>query len=105
MRASVKNKYPKASDPIGMAWYRPEQWTLLREISVDREKMSETWSEWEATASAKLAELRERGVDIRKVDVDVRELQAWCERRHRPIDGAARSEFVVEQLRRRAMVR
>jgi hypothetical protein len=78
---------------------------LLREISVDREKMSETWSEWEATASAKLAELRERGLDIRKVDVDVRELQAWCERGHRPIDGAARSEFVVEQLRRRAMVR
>lgn len=105
MRASVKNKYKKMSDPVGLAWYGPDQWALLREVSVDREKMSEKWSEWEAAASAKVAELRERCLDILKVDVDVRELQAWCERRQRPVDGAGRSEFVAEQARRRAMVR
>ena len=102
MGASLKNKHTKPMNPIGVAWYRPEQWALLREVSVDREKISETWSDWEATASQRLAELRPRGLDVQKVDVDVRELLTWCERRQRPVDGAARSEFVAEQMRLRA---
>jgi hypothetical protein len=102
MSASLKNKYKNTSETIGVAWYRPEQWALLRQVSTNREKLSETWSEWEATASARLTELRARGLEIRKVDVDVRELQAWCESRRRPIDGSARSEYVADHLRRHA---
>jgi hypothetical protein len=100
MSEHVKNKHKKPVDPVGIAWYRPEQWALLREVSTDRDKISEIWSEWEATASQKLAELRELGLDIRKVDVDVDELRAWCEQRQRSVDAGARSEYVAEKLRR-----
>ena len=83
-----------------MAWYRPEQWALLREVAADRDNISETWSEWEATALRSFAVLRARGLNIRKVDVNVREIQEWCERHQRPIDGAARAEFVRDKLGR-----
>lgn len=101
MSAIVKREHKKPADPIGIGWYRPEQWALLREVSVDRDKIAETWAEWEATASQKLAELRERGLDIRKVDVGVHELRAWCDERKRSVDAAARSEYVADQMRLR----
>lgn len=31
---------------MGIAWYRPEQWPRLREVSADIEGLEETHAEW-----------------------------------------------------------
>ncbi len=84
---------------LGIAWYRREQWNRLLEISADREKMEDTYEEWEANAEKGLQMAARPGVVFRKVDIDVEELVEWCRSQRRPVDGAARAIFTAEKLK------
>ncbi|MHB8791147.1 MAG: hypothetical protein ACYDBT_14865 [Desulfobulbaceae bacterium] len=33
-----------------VAWYKPDQWRRLREISEDRDRLEETYGEWQILA-------------------------------------------------------
>lgn len=83
----------------GLAWYKPEQWALLRAESVDSDDLEETYGEWLEFAKRYLSEIWESGIDIFKVEVDVEEMVAWCKSRNRPLDGEARVEFVALKLK------
>jgi hypothetical protein len=83
----------------GLAWYKPEQWALLRAESVDSDDLEETYGEWLEFAKWYLCDVWESGIDIFKVDVDVEEMVAWCKCRNRPLDGEARVEFVALKLK------
>jgi len=82
----------------GIAWYRREEYGLLRTLASDADSMAATYDEWLAAGTKLIAELEKQGIVARKVDVEVRELAAWCERQGRPLDGAARSEFVTHKV-------
>ena len=84
---------------LGVAWYRREQWNRLLEISTDRDKIGNTYEEWEANAEKGLRMAARPGVVLRKVDIDVEELLKWCRSQGRPVDGAARSIFTAEKLK------
>lgn len=83
---------------VGVAWYRPEQYGLLLALSTDSDKMEKTYDDWHRGVTKLMQDLQQRGVSARKIDVDVRELSAWCEQRGRSLDGAARAEFATEKL-------
>lgn len=85
---------------IGIAWYRPEQWTMLRALASDPEVLEKTYAEWLIFATKKIEELRKRGLLVRKIDVDVQELAAWCQSRDRVLNGEARAKFVTEKMLR-----
>ena len=85
----------------GYAWYRPEQWELLRAVSADRDKLEETHEEWAANAEEALQGMREAGIRAEKVDVDVEELQEWCKAHDLQVDGKARARYAAEKLRQR----
>ncbi len=36
---------------VGMAWYRREQWPMLRAVSADADKLEESYDEWVEYAS------------------------------------------------------
>lgn len=91
---------PNPEFVTGVAWYREEQWPLLLALSIDRDKLAKTYAEWQQDAERTMLRMRIEGLKIQKVDVDVAELQAWCIAKGRPINGAARAEFVVEKLQR-----
>jgi hypothetical protein len=61
--------------------------------------MANTYGEWLAGANKLIADLEKQGALVSKVEVEVGELLAWCEQQGRPVDGAARSEFVTRKLR------
>jgi hypothetical protein len=84
---------------IGIAWYRPEQWALLRALATDPEVLEPTHVEWLVNANKGLQELEQRGIVPVQVDVDVRELAAWCQGRACRLDGSARAAFVADRLR------
>ena len=83
----------------GVAWYRPEQWERLREISIDKDVLEETHAEWLQNAEKGLKEFRRQGVEPVKVDVDVEELLRWCESRGMAVDGKARANYTATKLR------
>jgi hypothetical protein len=83
---------------LGVAWYRPEQWQRLRELSADPEVLENTHEEWFHMAEEKMGELLKAGIEVWKIPVDVEELRGWCEMQGIPLDGYARAKFVAQKL-------
>jgi len=98
-RRDFPKKHPENAAMLGVAWYRPEEWSRLLEIAADRDELEATYEEWLENAEARLQEMAEAGIYVTRVDIDVRELQDWCIANERPIDGSGRAVFTAEKLR------
>ena len=83
----------------GIAWYRRDQWTRLRELASDADKLEESYEDWLAGAQKTLVQMGVAGVHAQRVDVDLDELLRWCRAEGRAFDSAARAAFVAARLR------
>jgi hypothetical protein len=98
---SDKNKEGE-SDIIGrLAWYHPEQWARLLEVSVDRDSLEKTHDEWLCLAEKAMFDFKRTGISPQKVYIDIEELIAWCKVKKRPVNAAARAEFAQILLKRK----
>jgi len=89
----------KSEVVAGIAWFRANQWQLLRSLATDAEDLEETHEEWVKIAERTIEDLARQGVFAQKVDVDVNELQAWCSAQNRPLDSSARAAYAAAHLR------
>jgi hypothetical protein len=88
------------SDAVtGIAWYRQDQWTRLRELASDADKLEESYENWLAGAQKTLVQMKVAGVRAQRVDVDLDELARWCRAEGHALDSAARAAFVASRLR------
>ena len=84
---------------LGVAWYRREQWALLKSVAPDCDELEETYDEWVEYAERSFKDIRETGIDLVKVDVDVKELIQWCQADGRPVDASSRTAFVIQKMK------
>ena len=84
--------------PVAVAWYQPDQWQKLLAVSVDKDKLEETYEDWRQEAERVIKELRRQGLHILKVDVNIEELVAWCQKKKIRVNGEARSQFAAYKL-------
>lgn len=98
MKIKKNTKGSQLKQVLGIAWYRREQWNRLLEASADRDELEENYDDWLRTAEGTLKELKRMGASVVKVDVDVNKLVVWCMVVNRPLDGAARAEYVSKLL-------
>ena len=82
---------------VCFAWYRPEQWQRVRDISPDADALENSYEEWLGLAEAQLEELRSSGVDVKKVDIDSEQLILWCNERGIEVNASARSRYAAEK--------
>lgn len=92
------------SAEIGLAWYTREAWQCLRGLAADVDALDDTYEDWERGALRAIRELEAVGRRPRKVPIDVDLLARWCQERHRPLDRAARAEYVTYLLQASADV-
>ena len=85
----------------GLAWYRPEQWARLREISEDVENLDDTYEEWRQKAEQVLRDSIPADVTLEKVDIDVEEVLAWCNVLGLPMNAQSRARYVSDRLRQK----
>jgi hypothetical protein len=85
---------------FGSGGYTPWEWSKLRAVVADPERLDDTYRAWRRGAKKVLRELREQGIDCQRVSVRVAELVAWCRGQDRPVDGPARADFVAHQVQR-----
>jgi len=83
---------------LGLAWYSREDWERLREIADDRDKLDDTYEDWERHALKMIHDLETVGRRVQKVPINIEALIAWCRERKCRIDMAARSEYVSHLL-------
>jgi hypothetical protein len=84
---------------VGLAWYRPEQWQRVRDISADADDLEDSYDKWLRLAEQKLQELKASGYAFEKVDVNSESLIRWCNERGVEVDGHARSQYAADRLR------
>jgi hypothetical protein len=84
----------------GIAWYRADQWTRLRDVAADPDVLEDSYEDWLVGAQRILVQMAVSGVQVRPVDVDVDALVRWCETEGRLVDSAARAAYAVFELRR-----
>jgi hypothetical protein len=95
-------KTPNQSQIItGVAWYRPEQWQRLREVSEDVDNLEETYDAWLQTAERMIRDGIPSDVIVERIDVDVEEVLAWCNVQGLPMNAESRARFVSERVRQR----
>src|SRR5437868_5294445 len=82
----------------GIAWFRADQWQLLRSLAVDADKLEQTHAEWVAIAEKGIKDLARQGVIARKVEIDVNDLKEWCGLNQRPLDASARAQYAAAKF-------
>ena len=91
-------KKKKSNLEVGVAWYKPEQWALLRAYAEDSDTLENTYPEWLEIAKQSYKDLEQQGLNLTKVEVDVDSLVEWCKEKNIPLNGAARSRYAKELL-------
>ena len=81
---------------IAFPWFRPEQWDQLLRSAVDRNDLPASYREWLVSAERKILQLALTGVQPQRVEIDVGDLVAWCQRHGLSNTDATRSQYVVE---------
>lgn len=84
---------------IGIAWFQPEQWDRLVEISEDRDALDDSYEDWRENANGVIHQIRKSGNLVKKVKLDLEELILWCNEKGISVNGEARAEFISIQVR------
>ena len=106
MRTEIKKKPSSTKPPlkrivktrVGIAWFTPDQWQILLDISADRDDLEATYAEWERDSKKALRQLRQGGLNVIKVPVEIDELLDWCQSRNIPVNANARSQYAAYKL-------
>ncbi len=94
-RGNVRSK----GTPIVIAWYRPEQWSLLKAYSVDKDVIEDTFEEWAEHAKKQFEGLQNSGMNMHKILIDIDALVTWCKERDVPMNSESRSQYAAESMR------
>lgn len=84
---------------VGIAWYKKEQWELLKATAADSENIEDTYEEWEKQASHTIKELKKKGQNIEKIGFDVNKFNDWCKKNGKKPDSLSRANYVAELLK------
>jgi predicted transcriptional regulator len=93
-----KSKTNQATLAIGVAWYQPDQWKQLCDVSVDRDELEDTYEEWVRDAERFIKRLRQEGFQVVKVEITIADLLLWCESQKIAVNSQARSKYAAFQL-------
>lgn len=85
---------------VGVCWYRQDQYDRFLASAKDREDLEDTWDEWQITAERVIRQYRARGLDVRKVEIDLDDLLAYCMVEEEPNTAATRAAYVAHLIER-----
>ena len=86
---------------IGVCWYKEEQWERLKEIVPNPEDIEDTYQQWRKDAENAISQLREKGMDVKKVSVDTEEMLLWANEHGHQLDGDARTQYAIYLMKKR----
>ncbi len=87
---------PAAPMNVAVAWYDATQWAKLKLIAEDADILDDTYEAWQRNATNLERSLRQKGIEIHRVSIDVDALAIWCKSQKKRIDSQARSAYAAE---------
>jgi len=89
----LAERHPRLFRGVVLPWYTAETWPKMRAAAADRDKLHDTFEEFERSSNATIDDLVAKGHPVEKVELDVDALIAWCKAEGRPLDREARNMF------------
>jgi hypothetical protein len=82
--------------PVGLAWYRREDYPRILEMMADRSEMHDTYDEWLRDVERLEQRLMSEGHAVTHVIIDPEIFPSWCDQHNLKPVAKARSRFVAE---------
>lgn len=79
---------------FGITWLTREEWQKMRIVAADPISLTSSYEDWMMMVWNITKDLEQKGNKVKKVTVDTEIFTEWCEHNNRPLDNAARSEYV-----------
>ncbi len=90
----------RVSAPLGVPWFRAEDYARCRELMDDKGKLPLAFETWEQDAVRQFTELQAFGCVLEKVEIDPDEFVAFCRVEGLQRDSMARKAFAAAVLAR-----
>jgi len=81
--------------PINLAYYEQKDWNRFLKMIDDKDSMHDTWQDWYKASEKLENDLGGQGFVIKRVIVDIDELNNYCKIQEIKNDGKARSKFII----------
>jgi hypothetical protein len=79
--------------PVGLPWYKPENFRRLRAMCPDGNVLQDTYDDWLASAQKYQERLVAQGKRVIRADIDPASFQIWCDIRGMRMDSTARRVY------------
>ena len=83
---------------IGIAWYKKEQWFILRQVIENPNDIENTYEEWLNNAINLKKTLIDSGLTVEEVEIDIQDVISWCKKDNKTINSKNITEYVVFKL-------
>ena len=83
---------------IGIAWYKKEQWFILRQVIENPNDIENTYEEWLNNAINLRKTLIDSGLTVEEVEIDIQDVISWCKKDNKTINSKNITEYVVFKL-------
>jgi len=83
---------------IGIAWYKKEQWFILRQVIENPNDIENTYEEWLNNAINLRKTLIDSGLTVEEVEIDIQDVKSWCKKDNKTINSKNITEYVVFKL-------
>jgi hypothetical protein len=83
---------------IGIAWYKKEQWFILRQVIENPNDIENTYEEWLNNAINLKKTLIDSGLTVEEVEIDIQDVISWCKKDNKTINSKNITEYVVFNL-------
>ena len=81
---------------VKLAFYRKEDWNRLLNSVVDKDTMHDTWEEWYREVMKLKKKLKNQGIIVHEVTIDIDQLKAYCLEHGLKNTGKIRSQYATE---------
>jgi hypothetical protein len=88
-----------SASPVGLPWYRREDYAALLALFTDRDKLPATFDEWLNHAESIEKQLRTAGLAVVRILIRPDSFEGWCKERGLQPDQRARLSFANEEAR------
>ncbi len=81
---------------VAICFYTPDSYKELREVADDKEVLCDTSADWLVEFSKAINGLKEQGMEVVPVNINIMELIKWCKQNKLKNTSSNRSRYVVE---------
>jgi len=84
------------SNMVAVCFYTPGGYVELREVADDKKNLCDTYEDWLVEFSKAVNGLRNEGMDVVPITIDIAKLVQWCRQNKLKNISSNRSKYVAE---------